>query len=405
VIVAPLVAWSVWKKEINLIYGEGHPVTEVRGRRLEGDDSLTRPGIYLLNPELVNDRWSEWVGCGLDFVILDEAHLYTNKQTKRHQGAQNLAAQARKRLALTGTPVLRHLVDLYGILRCIVPGAFGSFHEFALALGAKTGTHGLEIGSVPKESREWLDRRLSEVAVKLRWEDVATVPPITRERLPIKLLPADAQEYKRLAGNLRAIIGSRVPYKALLDAAKLLEVTTLRRFIGKAKIPAVVDLVRSANEPVVVWTWHKDVAHSIASALKGKGITAEVVCGDDPQAERDSRIVRFQAGEYDVPVCTIGAAGVGVDLTRARIGIIAEPPWLPGEAAQAEARYFRSGQTRPCITCWPVVAGTIEDRIVAVLMAKEVYADSRVLDGIASCTASHDAVLDSLVDLIDEVIA
>ncbi len=405
IIVAPLVAWAVWKKEIKLVYGDSYPVTEVRGRLLAKDDSLQNPGIYLINPEIVNERWSEWNGCFPAFVILDEAHLYTNKHTKRHQGAQNLCGQAKKRIALTGTPVLRHLVDLYGILRCVVPGAFGSYYEFALALGAKHGSHGLDIGSVPKAAREWLDRRMAEVAVYMRWEDVASVPPITRERLPVTLSDADAREYNRLQQDVRAILGGQVRYQALLDAVKLLEVSTLRRFIGRAKVPAVADLVRSTNEPVVVWTWHKDVARAVAAALHGKGVTAEVVTGDDNQDVRDSAIARFQSGAYRVFVGTIAAAGVGVDLTRARITVIAEPSWLPAEIAQAEARVFRSGQTQPCITYWPMVAGTIEERVIEVLLAKEKYADSRALGGISGSTApSHDAVLDSLVALVDLVV-
>lgn len=405
VIVAPLVAWTVWKKEIKLVYGDDYPVTEVRGRLLGEDDSLQNPGIYLINPEIVNDRWSEWNGCFPAFAILDEAHLYTNKHTKRHQGAQNLCGQAKKRIALTGTPVLRHLVDLYGILRCVVPGAFGSYYEFALALGAKHGDHGLDLGAVPKAAREWLDRRMAEVAVYMRWEDVATVPPITRERLAVTLSDADAREYNRLQQDVRAILGGQVRYQALLEAVKLLEVSTLRRFIGRAKVLAVADLVRSTNEPVVVWTWHKDVARSIASALHAKGVTAEVVTGDDDQGARDAAIARFQSGVYRAFVGTIGAAGVGVDLTRARITVIAEPSWLPAEIAQAEARVFRSGQTKPCITYWPMVAGTIEERVIEVLLAKEKYADSRALGGIAGgMTPTRDDTLDSLVSLVDLVV-
>lgn len=408
VIVAPLVAWSVWKKEIKVVYGSDYPVYEVRGKRLTDDFSLTKPGIYLVNPEIARARCGEWTSTRLAFCILDEAHLYINRKTRRHEGACTIASRANHRVALTGTPVLRHVVDLHGILRCVVPGAFGSWYDFAIELGGHHGKHGgIQLGTVPKAAAERLDARLADVMVRKRWEEVAAyVPPLQRELLPVALSDADVRTYNRLMNDVRLVLGLRVSYASLMQAAKLIEVGALRRFIGRAKVPAVIDLVCSTTEPVVVWTWHRDVAGMIVDGVnkrEGDG-SAVAVTGEESRPEREANIERFQRGDFRVVVCTIAVAGLGIDFTVARFGVFAEQSWTPGEMSQAEARYFRSGQTRPCVTYWPIVEGSIEERILEVLQEKDRHAESGVLTGLATETRARDAALQSIVDLVDVVV-
>jgi SNF2 family DNA or RNA helicase len=98
------------------------------------------------------------------------------------------------------------------------------------------------------------------------------------------------------------------------------------------------------------------------------------VTGAENDRERDIRIREFQAGDTDCFVGTIAVGGVGIDLTRARITIFADLDWTPANVAQAEARVFRTNQTRPCITYWPIFNNTIEDRIIEVLLAKADHA-------------------------------
>jgi SNF2 family DNA or RNA helicase len=408
IVVAPLVAWSVWKREIKTVYGNDYPVYEVRGRKLSDGLDLTKPGIYIINPEIIRDRFGEWMLTQPEFCILDEAHLYINRKTRRHAGARTLAARAKHRVALTGTPILRHVVDLHGILNCVVPGAFGGWYDFAISLGGHHGKHGgVQLGTVPREASERLDARLAEVMIRKRWEEVANyVPPLQRERIPITLSAADARTYNRLLNDVRMIIGHRVSYGTLMQAVKLMQVCSLRRFIGQTKIPFVVELACSTAEPVVIWTWHRDVAAKIADGINRRegGSAAIAVTGEEERSTRDAMIEMFCRGSARAIVCTIGAAGVGIDFTVSRISIFAEQSWTPGDMSQAEARVFRSGQTRPCITYWPIVEGSIEDRILEVLAAKEQYAASGVLTGITSETQATETALASIVDLVGMVV-
>jgi len=356
-IVAPKVTFPVWRREIKLVFGDDYPVRVVHGRTLLSPEeklALRAPGINLLNPEILASRWSEWLGFLLDYVILDEAHYYTHSHAKRTSAAAAIANLARKRIALTGTPILRHVMDLYGIIQAIAPGSFGSWQRMAFWLELRKGAHGWDLSEpITADARARLESRLSEIMIVKRWEEVSdSVPPLQRELLQVDFDEGDREHYDRMANDVREALGDEVSLSNLVkaSAAQLVQLLALRRFVGVSKIPRVVELVRSAGEPVVVWTWHRDVAQQTSLELRTHGFRISTVTGEDTEKKRQQAIWRFQHGETDVFVGTIAVGGVGIDLTRARITVMGELSWLPAEIAQAEARVFRTGQERPCIT-------------------------------------------------------
>ena len=402
-VVSPKVAFDVWRKEVALIYGPDYPVIHVRGRRLNDDmNEFAKPGVYLLNPEILSARWSEWLWLKLDALIFDEAHLFTRGRAGRTRAAAAVANLAKQRIALTGTPILRHTMDLHGILQAVVPGAYGSWVTLAKMLGQARGKYGWELGDVPPEQRAWLEARLADTMVVRKWADVADdVPPIQRDVIRVDLTPAEREEYVRLSTDVRAALGDEVSVADLMRAAtQLTQMGALRLWIAKAKIDSVVELVQTSGEPCVIWTWHREIARAISTRLHGRGRKPVVVTGAERERKRRERIEMFQSGEVDTFVATMAVAGVGIDLTRARLTVNAEMSYTPADHAQSEARVFRSGQKLPCMTYWLVVRGTVEDRVVEILMQKAVHARSEIFpDGIAVEDA-YDAER-TMVSLLD----
>lgn len=406
-VIAPKVAFKVWQKEVALVYGPDYPVHVLRGQKPPAGEDIRRPGIYVINPELLPYRWTNWMGGPkLDFTILDEAHLYTRGRVRRSKAASALANLSRQRVALTGTPILRHVMDLHGIVETVAPGAFGSWAYMALWLGFRRGAHGWDLGPIEPAARGRLENRLAELMVSARWEDVSdNVPPLQRELLTLDLDPADRAEYDRLAADVRAVFGTEVDFGALTSAAAagLVQVSALRRYVGEKKIDSVVDLVLTAGEPVVVWTWHRAAAQETAKRLRSAGLTVSLVTGDDKDSKRLEQITKFQNAETDVFVGTIATGGLGIDLTRARITVMGELSWLPAEIAQAEARVFRSGQGRPCVTYWPVFSDTVEKRIIEVLIEKADHARADIFPGTAAKVVAYDPAKE-MISLLDHAL-
>lgn len=78
----------------------------------------------------------------------------------------------------------------------------------------------------------------------------------------------------------------------------------------------------------------------IADAMRATGLTAEVVTGKTPTAERASVLVRFRAGEIAWLV-NVGVFTEGTDLPMARVAVIARPTQSVGLYIQMVGRVLR----------------------------------------------------------------
>jgi SWI/SNF-related matrix-associated actin-dependent regulator 1 of chromatin subfamily A len=90
--------------------------------------------------------------------------------------------------------------------------------------------------------------------------------------------------------------------------------------------------------------------------------------GDHNQTQRQTAVETFQAGDADVFIGTIGAAGVGITLTAASHVVFAELSWVPGDVSQAEDRCHRIGQQDSVLIQHLVVDGSLDARMAEVLV-------------------------------------
>jgi SNF2 family DNA or RNA helicase len=74
-------------------------------------------------------------------------------------------------------------------------------------------------------------------------------------------------------------------------------------------------------------------------------------------------------------LATIGAGGVGLNLTSASRVFIMEPQYNPAAVAQAVDRVHRLGQTRPVETYQFIMKGSIEEKIQELAKKKQQLAD------------------------------
>ena len=67
---------------------------------------------------------------GIFGVIVDEAHFLRNYQSQQSKSIYALR-DATYKLVLTGTPVVNHQTDLFGILKFLQPETYSSYWKFA----------------------------------------------------------------------------------------------------------------------------------------------------------------------------------------------------------------------------------------------------------------------------------
>ncbi|RAK96413.1 uncharacterized protein BO80DRAFT_459041 [Aspergillus ibericus CBS 121593] len=122
------------------------------------------------------------------------------------------------------------------------------------------------------------------------------------------------------------------------------------------------------------WTSHLDL---IEIALRDNGITGFTrLDGTMTLAARHKALEEFHHNdEITVLLATIGAGGVGLNLTSASKVYIMEPQYNPAAVAQAVDRVHRIGQQREVTTVQFLMKGSIEEKIFELAKKKQQLAD------------------------------
>src|SRR5256714_7691243 len=185
-------------------------------------------------------------------------------------------------------------------------------------------------------------------------------------------------------------------------------VFSMMRRIGQAKAELAADytaqLSRSAGK-VVFFAKHIDVMDAAEKVFEKRDIGHTTIRGDQTTRVRQKNIDAF-VGDDDVHVivCSLTAAGVGINLQVASNVVLAELSWTAAEQTQAIDRVHRIGQDQP-VTAWRIIAAqTIDARVAELIGAKEGLA-ARALDGADVEAAGVDVQLEALVSLLTDALA
>jgi SNF2 family DNA or RNA helicase len=182
----------------------------------------------------------------------------------------------------------------------------------------------------------------------------------------------------------------------------------LRR-IGQAKANLAADyaaqLARSAGK-VVFFAKHIDVMDAAEETFAKQGVRFSSIRGDQTPTARQRNIDAFvEDPEVAVVVCSLTAAGVGINLQVASNVVLAELPWTAAEQTQAIDRSHRIGQSDP-VTAWRIIAAQTIDARIAALIDDKAGLAAVALDGSEEeVGSSTDAQHAALVSLLTEALA
>jgi SNF2 family DNA or RNA helicase len=185
-------------------------------------------------------------------------------------------------------------------------------------------------------------------------------------------------------------------------------VFSMMRRIGQAKAGLAADyaaqLARSAGK-VVFFAKHIDVMDVAEETFGKRGIRFSSIRGDQTSTARQKQIDAFvNDPDVHIAVCSLTAAGVGVNLQVASNIVLAELSWTDAEQTQAIDRSHRIGQTEP-VTAWRIIAAQTIDARIAELIDSKAGLAARALDGSADeVSSSADVQLEALVGLLTDAL-
>ncbi|MFF0656690.1 SNF2-related protein [Micromonospora tulbaghiae] len=333
---------------------------------------------------------------GIDWhrVVVDEAQAIKNAATRQAEAVRSLPA--RHRVAVTGTPVENRLADLWSIMQFANPGLLGPAATFRKRFAEPIERHG------DAEVAERL-RRITGPFVLRRLKTDPTIITDLPEKLEMEvvcnLTAEQAALYRAVVDDMMAKIESSdgIERRGLVLAtmtrlkqvcnhpAQLLhDGSTLDGRSGKLeRLDEIVDEVLAAGEKALLFTQYAEFGGMLRGHLSARtGREVLLLHGGVGKAERDAMVTRFQSPQGPpLFVLSLKAGGTGLTLTAANHVVHVDRWWNPAVEDQATDRAFRIGQRRRVQVRKFVCAGTVEEKVAAMIADKRSLARSVVGSG------------------------
>jgi SNF2-related domain/Helicase conserved C-terminal domain len=432
-VVVPSVVKTNWAREAAR-WTPHRSATVVQG---DGEAVDGFADIVVLNYEVL-DRHMGWLG-DFDFrgMVVDEAHFIKNKASQRSQRVLALSDRIRSRatrpllMALTGTPLINDIDDFRAIWQ------FLGWIDDSKPLDELTDA--LEdIGLTPADRGFYaaarqcvidlgiVRRRKLDVAADIPARRIADLPVELDGRVGRSIRAAEKNLAGRMVAQYETALANRssdadiegidhdlvrmVARSELKDATTQSgeNVFTMMRRIGQAKAELAADyatqLARSAGK-VVFFAKHIDVMDAAEETFARQGVRFSSIRGDQTPTVRQANVDAFvNDPDVAIAVCSLTAAGVGLNLQVASNIVLAELSWTDAEQTQAIDRSHRIGQSEP-VTAWRIIAAqTIDARIAGLIDGKAGLA-ARALDGSdEEVSSSADVQLEALVALLTDAL-
>jgi SNF2 family DNA or RNA helicase len=147
-----------------------------------------------------------------------------------------------------------------------------------------------------------------------------------------------------------------------------------------ARLTEMLDEALAAGDKALVFTQFREMGDRLVDHLGEKlGIDVAFLHGGTPKRARDAMVQRFQEErEPRVFVLSLKAGGTGLNLTAAQHVFHYDRWWNPAVEDQATDRAHRIGQTKRVQVHKLLCAGTIEEKVNAMLERKRGLAASVV---------------------------
>ncbi|SFD27126.1 Superfamily II DNA or RNA helicase, SNF2 family [Chitinophaga sp. CF118] len=316
-------------------------------------------------------------------VVLDEAHIIKNFQTKTSKAAMSL--QADFKLILTGTPIQNNLGEIWNLFNFINPGLLGTLYDFNKKFTTPV------IYNPDSTVKKHLKKLISPFMLRRTKAGVLDELPAKTEIVRmVDLSPDEVAFYEAL--RLKAVenikkygnVNGRQHLNALTEIGKLRMAACNPQMIDEdvnipsSKLSVFLEIVTeliSNNHRALVFSQFVKHLDLVKKALDHMGISYLYLDGSTPIPMRDTLVKEFQSGKGDLFLISLKAGGLGLNLTAADYVIHMDPWWNPAVEEQASDRAHRIGQTKPVTIYRLVTKHTIEEKIIALHHNKRDLAD------------------------------
>jgi len=336
---------GVWEKTIrettpNKSVAVLHGTRDERLRRLK-----LHADYYIINYDgvkmLADELYSLVESGKIKIVVVDELTHYGNHKSQRWQALNKVVngkVEVEHVIGLTGSPAGDTLA-IFGFVKLINPINMPYKH-----LGTWKDLVQWRYG---RESWMWRDRdnageiihKAMQPTIRFEKQDIMDLPPVVTSNRDADMTAEQQKSYEQMLAEMIMIADSGEMVEAVHKASligKLLQISqgcvlkgdgTIVELDDKHRFNTLLEVIKEAEQKVVIFTAFKAVLHRLVRQLRFSGYTVDAVDGDVTGKKRDRIFSAFQERpDPHIVVCHPQTTAFGVELAAADTMIFYGPP-------------------------------------------------------------------------------
>ena len=319
-----------------------------------------------------------------DLLVLDESQNIKNINSQTTKAV--LLLNAKKRVALSGTPIENNLLELYSLFRFLNPEMFGSVQKFTndyiVPIQKYSDTSTIE--ELRKKIYPFLLRRVKK-------EVLADLPDKIEKLVYVDMNDEHRRFYEERRKYYYSLLEKNTSSQGNFDKFFVLQaINELRHIVSSPELESkkiisskkevlienVIEAIEN-NHKVLVFVNYLSSIESICDSLKENKIKYLKMTGQTK--DRQNLVDKFQNdSRYKVFVMTLKTGGVGLNLVSADTIFIYDPWWNTTVENQAIDRAYRLGQDKTVFAYKMIMRNTIEEKILKLQEIKNKLLDDLI---------------------------
>ena len=346
--------------------------------------SLKKVNVILTTYGTIRNDIENLLEHKFDLLILDESQNIKNINSQTTKAV--LLLNAKKRVALSGTPIENNLLELYSLFRFLNPEMFGSVQRFTnsyiLPIQKYSDTSTIE--ELKKKIYPFLLRRVKK-------EVLEDLPDKIEKLVYVDMNDEHRRFYEERRRYYYSLLQKNTSSQGNFDKFFVLQaINELRHIVSSPELETkkiisskkevlienVIEAIEN-NHKVLVFVNYLSSIESICDSLKENKIKYLKMTGQTK--DRQNLVDKFQSdSRYKVFVMTLKTGGVGLNLVSADTIFIYDPWWNTTVENQAIDRAYRLGQDKTVFAYKMIMRNTIEEKILKLQEIKNKLLDDLI---------------------------
>jgi len=395
-VVCPMSVARQWAREIERFAPSLRVHVHHGGERLSGEElaSVARSSdVVITSYDIATRDVDALAAVAWDRLVLDEAQDVKNPATKRARALRRL--QARRTVAMTGTPIENRLDELWAIMDIVNPGLLGSRERFQRTFARPIEAHGdtRALERLRAMVQPFILRRTKDgPEVELELPKITVTKDycrLTLEQASLYRATVDRwmpriEEHEKSFGRRGAVLAMLSQLKQVCNHPEML-LATGRPLDGRSgKLERLVELleVMPRDDKALIFTQYPGFDRLVPHLHERLGRDIGFFHGGLPARQRDELVASFATPDGpSVLVISIRAGGRGLNLPAANHVFHFDRWWNPAVEQQATDRAYRFGQRKDVFVHSLICTATLEERIDALLDSKRELAEKVIAGG------------------------